>query len=197
LGCGNGVFTKKLSERFNNILGTDVSPNMVDICKQSFPDIKFQVLDLESEFKIEGKFDLIVCKLVLMFIDDVDNMASESFKALNQGGHLIVSVPHPAYWLAYYLQNKYGVKEHPEFSIMENGYFSEKPIHRSIGGNKDLKFDFKFRTLGTYLNAFSKAGFCLEKVLEPMLTKKFLNKVPEETDKSDIPMRLNMLFKKL
>ena len=196
VGCGNGVFTNELTKIYSNVTGTDSSPNMIKICKETYPGLDFEVLDLESKFNINKTFDLVVCKLVLMFVEDLQNFATESFRVLQSGGFLIISVYHPAYMLTHYLQNKYGVKERPEFNILEKGYFSEKSVMKSIGGDLSLVFGYKFRTLSKYLNTFINAGFTFERMEEPSFTEEYMNKYPKEKDKFDIPMRLNLLFKK-
>jgi hypothetical protein len=95
------------------------------------------------------------------------------------------------------LQDKYGYKQLPNFRVLTNGYFSEKAIEKSIGGDANLVFGFKHRTLSTYVNTFAKYGFFVEKIDEPKLTEEYLQKHPNDTDKSDIPMRLNLLYKKV
>lgn len=78
-----------------------------------------------------------------------------------------------------------------------DGYFKEVSILRSIGGDEALVFEFIHRTISTYINTFTKAGFVCEKMDEPQITKEFSNKYPDFKDKTTIPLRLNLRFKKL
>jgi ubiquinone/menaquinone biosynthesis C-methylase UbiE len=48
VGTGSGDFIPELSSYFSDIDGSDVSPNMVEIAKERFPDYNFHVWDLEE-----------------------------------------------------------------------------------------------------------------------------------------------------
>lgn len=198
LGCGDGGFTKILANKYSKVVGADVSPRMVDIAKSNFPEIDFIVADLDDQIPtFDETFDLVIMKLVLMFVENLENVAEQLGKVTHIGAFVIVSVPHPTYWTAYYLQDKYGYKERHSFRVLEKGYFTEKTIEKPIGGDKELVFGFIHRTLSTYVNTFSKFGFLVDKVDEPQLTEGFLAKYPEDSNKKDIPMRLNIRFKKI
>lgn len=200
LGCGSGEFTDLITDTHKpkESVGLDVSPTMVQIAKAKYPNIEFDVQDLESRFddKYINHFNLIICKLVLMFVDDLENVARECYKVLTPDGSLIISVPNPVYWTVYYLQNKYGFKNRPEFEAMREGYFSEVAVTRGIGGDKDLVFGFKHRTFSTYINTFTSAGFKVAKIDEPKLSGEFLKRTEESSDKLEFPMRLNIKFVK-
>lgn len=185
LGSGSGDFTEILSQKYNRVDGSDVSPNMVSIAKERFNNLNFFTLDLEEPFNgiDNGVYDLIVCKLVLMFINNITNVANETYRILKPNGALVISVHHPLYWINKYLENKLGFSKRPEFDILENGYFSEVAITKSIGGNKELVFDFINRKLETYINSFTKSGFILDKISEP-----------QSNEKEDFPSRLNIRF---
>jgi len=197
LGCGDGEFTNLFANKYKNVIGADASPEMIKIASSKFPNIQFQVLDLENRFNLKGNsVDTIVMKLVLMFVENLENVAEQSNRVTHKAGNLIISVHHPMYWTANYLQDKYGDKERRAFRVLKNGYFTEKPIAKKIANNKSLEFDFIHRTFQTYINTFSKHDFVLTKVDEPIIPSNFTKKHPEFKNRTDIPMRLNMLFKK-
>ena len=127
LGCGDGGFTKILSEKYDSVIGADVSPKMIKLAKLNCPNINFLVADLDNTLPIIHKsFDLVIMKLVLMFVENLENVALKVSKITKSGSYIIISVPHPTYWTAYYLQDKYGYKNRPSFRILDNGYFTEK-----------------------------------------------------------------------
>ena len=197
LGCGNGVLISSLKKIYKNIDACDGAATMIAIAKQNHPNLEFFTLDLENKFNLKKHYDLIICKMVLMFVKNIKKVATECIGTLNKSGHLIVSVPHPFYWTSYYLQNKYKVKDCPEFAVMSKGYFSEVPISKSLGRNKELVFEYIHRTFSTYINAFASEGFVVDKIDEPTITPKFISKNPNYAKKFDIPMRLNIRFKKV
>lgn len=198
LGCGDGWFTDILFSMYGKVLGADASPSMIEIAKRNFPQIEFALTDLDSEFpEYMIKYDIVVMKLVLMFVEDLDNVAIQVSKIVSKNGYVIISVPHPIYWTSYYLQDKYKVKERKNFRVLENGYFSEKAIEKSIGGEESLTFGFMHRTISSYVNTFAKHGFYVDQIDEPRLSVEYLHAHPEDTDKKDIPMRLNIGFRKV
>lgn len=198
LGSGDGVFTTKLAEKYEHVVGSDVSPNMVEIANNKFPNIEFKVIDLEDEFpQFDQPFDLIVIKLVLIFVDDLDNVALQCAKNLVHGGVVVFSVHHPFHFLNSYLLDKYSVKEKPSYRVMEDGYFSELPITKTIGDNADLEFNFRHRMISTYINTFANHGLLVDMVDEPKLTHEFTNKYPNFKGKEAIPSRLNVRFRKV
>lgn len=194
LGCGSGDFTQILSQHFKNVTGTDASQNMISIAKKRFPKIKFFVQDLEKPFATadDKSYDLVTCKLVLMFINDIDNVATETYRIIKNGGKLILSVHHPIYWVSKYIEHKSGIKNTPELNVLKNGYFSQVEITKNIGGNADLTFDFIHRTVESYINVFTKVGFYVDKISEPHPTADFIQKHSDTNH--DIPSRLNISF---
>jgi ubiquinone/menaquinone biosynthesis C-methylase UbiE len=49
IGCGTGEFSRLLSKRFEEVIATDLSPNMIEVAKQrsrQFSNIDFQVADV-------------------------------------------------------------------------------------------------------------------------------------------------------
>lgn len=197
VGAGSGDFIPVLQDRFKHIEGSDVSPNMVEIAKQRFPENNFYVWDLEEQFPEDKKYDVIICKLVLMFVEDLDNVASEFKKLLNEDGIAIISVVHPMYWHTNYLLNKHQIKLRSEFESMDSGYYSTgRKIVKAIGGNGDLQMGFTHRTLSDYLNPFGQAGLPVTEVVEPKITEEFVKTNPRFEDRLNIPMRLNFRVSK-
>lgn len=192
VGTGSGDFIPELKTYFENIEGSDVSPNMVEIAKKRFPNNHFYVWDLEESFPENKKYDVIICKLVLMFVEDLDNVANEFKKILNSQGAAIVSVVHPVYWHTNFLLNQHKVKIHPEFEVMDSGYYSSgSKIVKAIGGNEDLHIGFIHRTISDYLNPFGKAGLPVTQISEPKITEEFIKSNSRFADRLSIPMRLN------
>ncbi len=179
LGCGDGRFTRELEARYQTVFGADLSDMMLRQAKKVCKRTKFFKFDLEKEFPQLGTtFDLITCKLVLMYLKNVDNLAKESHKILNKNGVLVVSVTHPMKWLD------------------KNSYLDENFVSGEIARDKNLKVIFKTRTLQTYINTFSKYGFRLETVLETGVPDSFVIKYPAYLDFQHKPYRLNMKFVK-
>lgn len=49
LGVGNGRWVTELSKRCNNYMGIDISKDLVDYCKKTYPDKNFLISDIEID----------------------------------------------------------------------------------------------------------------------------------------------------
>ncbi|MCK9368699.1 class I SAM-dependent methyltransferase [Candidatus Dojkabacteria bacterium] len=188
LGCGDGRFTKILTSKYPSVTALDISPQIIKIAKKKAPKALFIQHDLDEPFpEFNKKFDLITAQLVLMYVNDLDNVALQCHKALKTGGSLIISVTHPLRW---YLQS---ITEGNIDPLLQS-YFSEIRITETIGGNKNTSYTFINRTLQTYVNTFTMNGFLLESLSEPIVSFPFLIKYPSYKENSKTPLRLNMKF---
>lgn len=189
LGCGDGRFTKELEARYDSVIGIDYSVKMLAQAKKVCTKSKFVLHDLETPFPdFNSKFDLIVGKLLLMYIRDIDHVATECYKVLNHRGLLILSVTHPLKWVVE------STKENIDKSY--KGYLSEVEVSGKIAKDSALKAKFITRTLESYVNTFTKHGFVLNTILETGAPDAFVVKYPKYLDFQMKPYRLNMRFVK-
>lgn len=56
--CGSGYGTKLLSESASSVSGVDVSPDTIEFCRNKYPEISFEVCDLNKDFP--GQYDMCV-----------------------------------------------------------------------------------------------------------------------------------------
>lgn len=177
LGCGDGRFTRELEARYSKTFGCDLSNKMLKMARSVCKHTSFLRIDLEKKFPVfDIKFDLITCKLVLMYVDNLENVASECSKILNKNGILVISVTHPMKW------------------IDKTNYLAEDTVQGEIANDKNLKVVFKTRTLETYINTFTKYGFRLETLLETGVPDSFVIKYPTYLAFQKKPYRLNLKF---
>lgn len=190
LGCGDGRFTKDLSSRYKKVYGIDYSQKMLRVAKSNCPNSEFILYDLERGLPdIKTKADLVVCKLFLMYLKNIENIARESYEILNKDGLMVLSVTRPIKW----------VSELQRGRLINNkylGYLSETDVYWKIGGDDNLKAQFINRTLQTYINTFTKFGFKLEAVLETGVPDTFVIKYPSYLPFQKKPYRLNLKFVK-
>jgi ubiquinone/menaquinone biosynthesis C-methylase UbiE len=182
LGCGDGRFTKDLEARFDRVYAVDFSDNMLKEAKKLCKATKFFNCNLEDDFpKFDIKFDAIICKLLLMYIRNLNNIAANSYRYLCQNGFLIISVTHPLKWLT---QANY------------QGYLHESEIKYPIANIHNTEIEFSSRTIQSYINTFTKYGFVLETVTETGVPDSFVIKYPQYRPFQYKPYRLNLKFVK-
>lgn len=187
IGCGDGRFTAELEARYSKVFGVDCSARMLQIAKKRCKKTIFVKHDVETSFPKFGlKFDLVNCKLLLMYINDIDNLASECFKILNPKGILVVSVTHPLKWVV--------ESEKGNLDKSYKNYLSEVEVTGKIAQDKNLVVKFMNRTMESYINTFTKHGFLLNTILETGVPDSFVIKYPKYIEYQKKPYRLNMRF---
>lgn len=100
-GCGTGYFTKKLSDKSESIISTDISEEMLDIAQERLKEIEFQVMDIQDCKFDADTFDTAFMGLVLLFADDPMKALKESRRILRPEGSLIIADPDISYLSTY------------------------------------------------------------------------------------------------
>lgn len=174
-GCGPGTFTHLATEIADQVEGVDISSEMIRLAKTKYPDLPFTILDDEKALPEtwNNSFDVVLSKLSIMFVEDIDQVLAAFVRVLRPGGIFVVSMLHPTYWLKQVLDPKSN-------ESTRLGYFQEGAREKITGDSRSV-MQFQHRTLETYHTAFRKAGFVLRDIREPILDSEEL-----------LPKRLNM-----
>jgi SAM-dependent methyltransferase len=144
--CGTGRHAAHLVRMGHEVVGVDLTPDMLARACERVPDARFQTGDLRNLPADDATFDLIVCGLALAHLPELDSPVRELARVLAPGGRLIVSVLHPFQALLGW---------HAPFtgSDGQRGFVREHPhLHAD------------------YLSAFAKAGLDLRACEEPQIT---------------------------
>lgn len=145
-GCGTGRHAAHLVAGGHEVLGVDLSPEMLERAVFNVPGATFIQGDVCAIPVEDQQFDLVVCGLALSHVADLRSGVTELARALRPGGVIVISVLHPVLtllgWHAPFVDHDGGrafVREHPH-------------------------------THADYLNAFSVSGLDVQECLEPRLT---------------------------
>jgi ubiquinone/menaquinone biosynthesis C-methylase UbiE len=98
-GCGMGRTLKYLLDKKipkENIIGVDISDEMLVIARKNVPGVKTIKSDL-TKLEIKDKFDLITCTHVLHYLGEKDFLTTlkNFYKLLKPGGTLFFVITHP------------------------------------------------------------------------------------------------------
>ncbi|MFF1822827.1 class I SAM-dependent methyltransferase [Kribbella sp. NPDC058245] len=91
LGCGTGRVTSHLAAAGLDVFGIDLSPGMIDVARENYPDLRFEV---GSVFNLELKDGelagaLLWYSLVHTPREQLPAAFAEAHRVLQPGGHLI------------------------------------------------------------------------------------------------------------
>ncbi len=87
IGCGTGELLNSVEPARG--LGIDISPKMVEIAKKSFPNLQFEVGDLEN-LEFEEKFDYVVVDGTIGNVDDIQLAIKELHQLCKPETRLII-----------------------------------------------------------------------------------------------------------
>lgn len=166
-GCGPGVYAKILVRRGAKVVGVDISPKMLRLARERVGDkVKFHLADLTKPLKFlkDNSFDIVISSLVVPYIFDLRPLFKEFGRVLRRPGVLIFSDGHP---LGDYLlfKEKGKAKDYFKTEIVGLTWHGFGRPGVFVPGYR--------RPLSALLNPLIEAGFKIDRVVEPLPTRKF------------------------
>ncbi len=204
LACGQGYFSHAFIEEGAEVIGTDISKELIDIAKKPGKG-EFYVKPADDlAFIKTGTIDAVTIVLALQNIKNFQEVIAESKRVLKKEGELILVLNHPAF----------RVPQHSDWIFDANGnekgngtqsrwvdsYISELeiPIVMNPGAEKSAQVHtFSFhRSLQVLTKAFEKQGFGIARI-EEWTSHKVSQKGPrqEAEDKARKEIPLFMMIK--
>lgn len=94
--CGTGLLSKNLAPYAKEIVGVDISQDMVGYFNSTnnFPNVSAHVIDVTKETELDAQFtgfDAIVTSLAYHHIHDIEGTTKRLTELLNKDGYLYVS----------------------------------------------------------------------------------------------------------
>ncbi len=90
LGCGTGNYTLELKKRGFDVVGLDISKEMLRIAQKKIPEIAFIRGDAyKLPFK-NNTFDLVLSITMFEFIKNPEKIIKEIYRVLKPGGEIII-----------------------------------------------------------------------------------------------------------
>jgi SAM-dependent methyltransferase len=172
-GCGPGVYGEWLAEHGAEVVGIDVSPRMVELARQRLKGRETVLqadLGAGLDFLESRSFDLVISALTLDYIQDWAPVLSEFFRVLRAPGHLVFSVGHPFdEFFGHHPSGNYFAIEQVEWGMRMAGISVRIPYFR--------------RPLQAIIDPLLKAGFNLDRILEPLPIAQFQEQDPQDYEK--------------
>lgn len=100
VACGTGLIARLAAEQVGprgSVTGIDVAPDMIDVAESTpspaGPRIEWQVGDATSLPLPGDSYDVVLCQMGLMFMEDRPAALAEMRRVLAPGGRLVVNTP--------------------------------------------------------------------------------------------------------
>jgi ubiquinone/menaquinone biosynthesis C-methylase UbiE len=93
LGCGTGAFTGRFLKYGFQLSGIDISPGCIEYARKRYPEISFEVGDIEDTRCPDGAFDVVLLSAVLHHFQDLSTAIRECHRILKKGGVLLAYDP--------------------------------------------------------------------------------------------------------
>ena len=160
IGCGTGHSLRYHGERgAHELWGLDISENQIEKAKRHLAEhglsAEFICSPMEDECGIPTDyFDFVYSVYAIGWATELDAVFGLIASYLKKGGVFIFSWSHPIH--------KCVAPENDEF-VFKKCYFDESWYSVSLGEGDLALSD---RQMSTYINAFSKAGFVIEHMIE-------------------------------
>lgn len=98
-GCGDGLFTKRLSDSGFSVVGIDASSMGIDLAKLRYPELDLQQRSLYDDLVTEfGTFGTVVSLEVVEHLYAPRTFAAKIYALTKAGGTAIFSTPYHGYW---------------------------------------------------------------------------------------------------
>ncbi|HEY1514904.1 MAG TPA: class I SAM-dependent methyltransferase [Solirubrobacteraceae bacterium] len=174
-GCGSGAQCEWLADEGADVIGLDLSPEMIARAQQRCGDrVRLMVADLGQPLELEpGSLDGVTCSLVLHYLEDWSVPLASFARALRRGGWAVISLDHP------FARPLPGQRA---------GYFDHELLSDTwTKADVTVTQQFWRRPLGSVVQSFSAAGFAIEWVVEARPARDAIARFPNLGTVVDTP----------
>lgn len=169
LGCGDASFGRHaLTQGCDSYLGIDGSHNMVASAQQTLAGTAGRVVQATLEdwsYPVDA-FDLVVSRLALHYVSDIETLFQHVFRSLMPQGRFVFSVEHPVITSCDRVWRGTGKRQE---WLVDNYFEPGKRTTSWMGGNV-IKYH---RTIEEHFLSLQRAGFQVESLREAMPRPEF------------------------
>lgn len=193
LGCGDGTFgLELLAAGAASYHGMDGSETMAELARRNLAETGAQVeIGNLNNWRFPARsFDLILSRLVLHYLEDLDPLFTTIFEHLTPGGDFVFSVEHPVITSSYESYNNVAGKRG---NWIVDNYFDNGPRENVWIDKKVIKYH---KTIETYFQCCQRAGFTVDRIRESCPRPEQFEQVESYERRKRIPLFLFFKLKK-
>lgn len=157
VGCGCGYLTHIIAKKFMNssVEGMDISEAAIDCAKTNFnnSNLRFGRYDI-TEVDENQQYDIVIYNMVLHNLEQLEPAIKKTNRILKLNGIVLITIPHPVFWLVDKVKRGKIVLEEPFNYNFERFY--KIPFQIINGSKHKSELTYYHRKLTTYLNVFSE-----------------------------------------
>jgi len=91
IGCGSGLLVDKLANYYDEVVGIDISDQMLEIAKYKRQKSNTVYLNMDAEhLNFKGKFDMIVSRTTFHHLNNIPSVIKQMKGLLNDGGKIVI-----------------------------------------------------------------------------------------------------------
>lgn len=139
LGCGSGELSNRIAELAKEVIGMDLSTEMISEARLKFPLQQFQVGDA-SDFSFKKHFDAIFSNATLHWVINHKKAIRSMYANLNYGGRLVVEFGGK--------DNVKAITNQLRLSLGKRGYIEQSELEL-----------WYFPSIGEYTSELEQVGF--------------------------------------
>jgi 2-polyprenyl-3-methyl-5-hydroxy-6-metoxy-1,4-benzoquinol methylase len=176
VGCGTGRHIAWLVEQGAEVVGIDASPEMLQRARTRLSGasgVTFRVGCSIDQVPRQGRFDLVLCALMLCHCSDLSAELAGMAKALQPGGRLVVSDLHPVW--------------------PESGHDYSEFDDRT---GREVRIACFAHPLGDYRRIMEAEGLVIEQVREPRIDATIVARFPPLAEFEGVPLALVLSARK-
>lgn len=179
VACGQGREARHLAKQGAVVTGVDLSEKLLEKARlHESTGISYRHGDAHTlEGLADDSFDGVVCYMALMDIPNLDDGVRSMARVLKSGGWFVVSITHPCFKTPAAGE----LVDHVDQSVRRTvgkyfveGYWDGPGAHRNA-----LPVGAYHRTLSTYVNILTAAGFTIDQLREPLQDTPIWREVPQ------------------
>lgn len=196
IGCGDGGYSRALAHRGASVTSIDCVIDAINFAMKKANEeglkIEHFVRNSNDLYDIgDSTFDIVLCSMMLMDIEDFEGTLKEIYRVLKPKGKVFISMLHPCFKPK---ESKWTLEDET-IKVIVSDYFNPTEWVGEIKGI-NTPILYRHRTLSDYIKAFIKIGFRLIDMNEPLPSEEQINLSPRIGWLSKIPMFLFMEIEK-